>query len=380
MPEPIKKFIEVFVPGTSCNLKCHYCYLAQVGVSTNQRSHFCFSDEQMRRSIRKERLGGACLFNICADGETMLEPRTMSFIHGLVEEGHYVNIVTNATLTSRFDEIFSWPEDQRRNINFLASFHYLELKRLGLLDTYFNNLRRAKQSGCSSIPSIVQCEEYIPHYEEIKNLFLQNLGFLPHPIKYRDDTSADFHLKTTRSSEEYFNLGIDTFHSTLFALEKETYEKHISSFCYAGDWFFYLNLCTGDMQACYAQPIMGNLFQDPDKKLNFLAIGNHCKVSYCYNGVSRIPLGLIPEYRCGYYWQYQQCLGPDGTSSFSEYFKLVTGTKLYETNQEYTPEKKFKANQIYEKNAERLLRKESLANVKKKVFAKMKKMVRPFSQ
>lgn len=347
MPEPIKKFIEVFVPGTSCNLKCHYCYLAQSGVSTSQRSHFCFSDEQMRRSIRKERLGGACLFNICADGETMLEPRTMSFIHGLVEEGHYVNIVTNATMTARFDEIISWPEKQRQNIFFVASFHYLELKRLGLLSTYFSNLRRARQAGCSYASFLVQCEEYIEYYSEIKDLFLKELGVLPHIMKYRDDLSSDYHLKTSRSVDEYFDLGIEFFHSKYFEFEKESYEKKIKSFCYAGDWFYYVNLCTGDMQSCYSQPIIGNFFKNPDSPLPVRTVGTHCKVPYCYNGVSRIPLGLVPEYKCGYYWEYHQSNNDKGYSSFSDHYRQATSIKLYETNSPYNSYQMQKANISY---------------------------------
>lgn len=348
MPEPIKKFIEVFVPGTSCNLKCHYCYLAQVGVSTNQRSHFCFSDEQMHRSIRKERLGGACLFNICADGETMLEPHTMTFIKNLLIEGHYVNIVTNATLTSRIQELISLSKEQRSHIALLASFHYLELKKRNLLETYFSNLKAARSAGISFYMPMVFCQEYVDCLDEIKKTCIEHLGILPEAAKYRDDTSSDLHLKEQLSIDEYYDKGIQELDSNYFRFEKRFYLKKIDSFCYAGDWFAYLNLCTGELQACYNQPVFDNLFAHPEKPVKFRAIGNHCRVPYCYNGVSRIPLGVVPEIKdVNYYWEYRNRKNPNGPDNYTDELKQALSVRLYESNQEYSEKDKKKANEFY---------------------------------
>lgn len=341
MTEQIKRFVETFIPGTACNLKCHYCYLAQDGVATNQKAQFAYSRETMRKAIRKERLGGACYFNMCADGETLLEPRTVEFIRDALEEGHYVAVVTNGTLTVRFKEISEWPENLRQNIFFIFSYHYLELQRLNLMQVFFDNVRLMQKAGCSFTISMVQCEEYIREYPKIKELFLKELGMLPQIAKYRDDQSAKVEIKSPRSVQEYFDLGIREFHSQLFQFEKDTYQKNLKDhFCYAGDWQFYLNLCTGAMHACYDQPCFDNLFENPGHVLKFKAIGKHCKMPYCYNGSARLPFGLIPTYDFNSYWTYFECVDQQGRSSITDHMKEVLSSKFYNQHKEYSALKK----------------------------------------
>lgn len=345
MSEPIKRFIETFIPGTTCNLKCHYCYLAQNNVSTHQKADFHFSREQMRKAITKERLGGACYFNLCADGETLLEPRTVEFMRDALELGHYTAVVTNGTLSARFKEIALWPKQLRENIFFIFSFHYLELQRLNLLSVFFDNVRLMRDSGCSFTITIVQCEEYIQHYSDIKELFMKELQLMPQIAKYRDDLSEGITIKTSRPVDEYFDIGIKEFHSALFQFEKETYQKNLRDhFCYAGDWQFYLNLCTGAMHACYSQPCFNNLFERPEEPLHFTAIGKHCRVPYCYNGSARLPFGLIPSYDFDYYWQYFDCVNSNGISSITDHMKSALSSKFYNLHKKYSPLKKLVIN------------------------------------
>ena len=340
MPEPIKRFIETFIPGTTCNLKCHYCYLAQDSVSTNQKACFSYSRETMKKAINKERLGGACYFNLCADGETLLEPRTVEFLKDVLEEGHYAVVVTNGTLTKRFDEICSWPLEMRQRIMFIFSFHYLELERLHLTKIYFENIRKMWDAGCSWFASMVQCEEYIERYDEIKKLFLDEVGVLPQVSKYRDDQSPDVRIKTSRPIEEYFQIGMDAFDSPAFDFERNTYQKKIHGFCYAGDWLCYLNLCTGELRACYGYPPFDNLFEHPEKPIHFQAVGKHCNMPYCYNGLSRLTIGVVPDEKFEEYWKYRNRTSLSGRDTFSDYMKAVTSKRLYETNQEYSEIKK----------------------------------------
>ncbi len=343
----IKKYFEVFIPGTACNFHCHYCYLGQHGVSTNQRAQFNFTTETMRAAINRKRLGGSCFFNFCADGETMLEHRTLEFVKTVLEEGHYALIITNGTVSNRIDEVCGWPRELRNRLTIVFSFHYLELQRLGLTDTYFENINKIWDAGCSWFSSMVQCEEYITHYDEIKELFMSKVGVLPQLAKYRDDTSQEIRIKTDRPIEEYFDLGIKEFDSGIFKFEKESYMKKVSEFCYAGEWLLYLNLCTGEMRGCYGTKPLGNLFVNPKEKIKLHCVGNNCQLSYCYNGLSRMTMGVIPERKVNYYWWYRHRVTSEGRDTFSDYMKEATSKRLFETNTEYTDKEKKKKNKEY---------------------------------
>lgn len=371
--EGIKKYFEVFIPGTTCNFHCHYCYLGQTGVNTNQKAQFKYTTEQMRSAISRERLGGSCYFNFCADGETLLEAKTIEFVKAVLEEGHYALIITNGTVSKRIDEICMWPRELRNRLTIVFSFHYLELQRLKLMDTYFENINKVWDAGCSWFSSMVQCEEYIEHYDEIKEMFMKKVGVLPQVSKYRDDITSDVRIKTDRPIDEYFDLGINEFDSDIFRFEKKTYMQKVSEFCYAGEWLLYLNLCTGELCACYGTYTLGNLFENPKKQLDLCCVGNNCKLPYCYNGLSRMTMGVIPERKANYYWWYRHRVTADGRDTFSEYMKEATSKRLFETNREYTEKEKKKKNKEY---LRRIKPQFSLSRLSpRRVYARIKRIV-----
>ena len=186
----------------------------------------------------------------------MLDDITMEFIYGLLKEGHYVNIVTNATITKRIDEICnSLPLDQRNRIMFIASFHYLELKNKKLLKTYYDNLIKLRNSGVSYYTPMVLCNDYIKIADEIKSSCNEALGIIPQTVRVRDQKSSDLHILTDMEIDDYYDFGIKKFNSKSMQFERDWYQKKINEFCYAGDWYFYLDLCTGEMRACYLQPV-----------------------------------------------------------------------------------------------------------------------------
>lgn len=49
------------------------------------------------------------MFNLCADGETLLSSQVVEYIRAILEQGHFVMVVTNGTMTKRFDEIIKFP-------------------------------------------------------------------------------------------------------------------------------------------------------------------------------------------------------------------------------------------------------------------------------
>ena len=70
--EQMKRFIDCGIGTYACNLRCHYCYVAQNFLFTQKVPNFKYSAEHVGRSLSKERLGGTCMFNICASGETLI--------------------------------------------------------------------------------------------------------------------------------------------------------------------------------------------------------------------------------------------------------------------------------------------------------------------
>mgnify|MGYP003771262597 CR=1 FL=1 len=103
--DKIKRFVSIYVPVTSCTLRCQYCYVTHNRLFNNKLPVLKYSPEIVKKALSKRRLGGTCLVNFCAGGETLLPEKVVDYIRVLLEEGHYVMIVTNATMTKRFKQI-----------------------------------------------------------------------------------------------------------------------------------------------------------------------------------------------------------------------------------------------------------------------------------
>ena len=134
--ERIEKFIGVHFKVGACNLRCSYCYL---GKHENKLLDIPYSLENIRKAFSKERLGGICYINICSDGETLIHPMMPEIIKMFLLEGHYVLVVTNAILTNRLKECIEL-NPYADKLFFKVSFHYEEMKHLGVLEKFFNNL------------------------------------------------------------------------------------------------------------------------------------------------------------------------------------------------------------------------------------------------
>lgn len=70
--ERIKRFIDGYVPVTSCTLRCHYCYITHQRLFDTKLPKFRYDAAFIRKALSKDRLGGTCLINLCGGGETLL--------------------------------------------------------------------------------------------------------------------------------------------------------------------------------------------------------------------------------------------------------------------------------------------------------------------
>lgn len=292
--ECIKRFFECLVPITVCNLKCSYCYVIQRNYRNMKLANMQYTPAHISKCLTKERLGGMCYFSICGAGETLAQPEVLEIAEGLLKNGHLVNITTNGTLTNKFKQLEKFAKEDLKRLHFSFSFHYLELKRLNLLDAFFNNIKYIKQLGCSFVVQLNLCDEYIPHIDDIKKICMENVGAYPQIAVTRNEEGSLRNVKilTKLSAEEYKRIG-DTFSSPLFDYTMEKFNKKQTEFCYAGQRSGVLNLATGELKKCYGHSKSQNIFKDPNSPIKFEPIGKACRTSFCMNSSHFMSLGVM---------------------------------------------------------------------------------------
>jgi organic radical activating enzyme len=342
----MKRFIECGVPISACTLRCHYCYVTHHKLFGAKIPKFPYSAEFFGKALSKERLGGTCLLNFCADGETLLPPEISSYIKAGLEQGHFVMVVTNGTVTKRFDEIFEFPEPLLRRLAFKFSFHYLELKKRNLITVFFNNIIRAKEHGCSFTLELTPSDELEPYINEIIETSKQYLGAVCHVTVARDEREWDFPILTHHSREEYKKIW-SVFNSELFDYKLSVFGEKRREFCYAGEWSGCLNVLNGNFTQCYHQSYYKqNWYKNIDKPLKFLPVGNNCLIAHCHNAHSFIGLGTIPELNAPTYTEMRNRISVDGSEWLQPEVKDFFSSKLSESNTEYSSFDKLKINMI----------------------------------
>lgn len=339
MADKVKRFIDCYIPTETCNLRCHYCYIAQKRKFNSKLASFSQPKEIIRKALSKERLGGTCLLNLCAGGETLLSSEVLSVVRELLEEGHYVMVVTNGTLTKRFQEISEWPKELLDRLFFKFSLHYLEMLRLNMLEIFFNNVLLMKNSGASFTVEITPSDELIPHIDELKKACREHLGALCHVTIARDDRTESIDILSKHSFDEYkriwgqFDSDLFDFKTTIF------YQKRIE-FCYAGEWSAYLNLDSGNLLQCYCGKVLDNIYKDISKPIHFQAVGCNCTLPHCYNGHAFLALGDIPQLHTPTYAQLRDRICEDGSHWLQPAMKEFMSSYLFESNDEYSVWKK----------------------------------------
>lgn len=301
MPQ-IKRFLECLVPVTVCNLECPYCYIIQEHRRDMKLAQMPYSPEHIAQALRPERLGGICMISICGAGETMAQQEVVPIVARLLEKGHYVNITTNGTLSRRFDALIEACGAHIRQLHLSFSMHYTELVKHGWVDVFFENIQKMRAAGASVLLQLNLCDDYVPYIEEIKAVSMEKLGAWPQVALTRNEKTEPFGI-FTEGTEEAYMANAARFQSPLFDFTAKNFRVKREEFCYAGDWSGTLNLQTGILTKCYAEPGGVNIFENVDAPIPFEAVGSHCKNRYCVNSSHFMSLGVIPSIKTPTYAQ-----------------------------------------------------------------------------
>ena len=210
---------------------------------------------------------------------------------------------------------------------------------MNLLDDFFDNIKKIKKAGCSFVLQINLCDEYLPYWDEIKRISKERVGAYPQVAATRKEINLknNIELLTDLTKEEYVAKGKE-FNSPLFDFTMKNFNVKRKEFCYAGDWSFVLNLQTGMLSKCYGCGIAKNIFENPDKKIKFEAIGKNCQSRFCMNSSHFMSLGIIPSIETPSYGELRNRKSANWYQS--DEIKEAFYSKLKESNMEYPPLKK----------------------------------------
>ncbi len=327
----MKKMFLFSIPMSICNFRCSYCYLAQRPVHyEGVMPEYKYSPEQFGKAMSIERVGGPAYGNFTATGETLLMKDISKYIKAFVEQGHYAEIVTNLTATPIINEILSWEKDLRNCVEFKCSFHYLELKKKNLLDTFANNVHNIWAAGASANIEMTPSDDVIPYIDEIKEFCMKEFKALPHLTIARDDRTAGIDYLTSLDMDEYDRIWGE-FSSDFWRFKKSIFGVKQKGFCYAGAWSYYIDLTTGEARQCYCGEKLGDIFEKPNEKLPEKPIGR-CELPHCFNGHMLMAAGLIPNSSTVHYGDIRNRKMIDGNEWLRPDLLKVFNERLFETN------------------------------------------------
>jgi len=339
MSEKIVKYIELVVPTWPCNFRCHYCYVGQ-HCSDKERSYveeFQESPEAIAKLLAPDSIGGKAIVNFCAHGETLILPQNLEYIKAILEAGHFVMVVTNMTQTKAINKLLDLPKEHLERLFFKCSFHYLELKRLNLLETFTSNVNKAWNAGASITVEITPSDELEPYIPEIKEYSLANFGALPHITVPRDENNG-YNALTKHSKKEYQEIW-GTFDSDLFNFKMNIWGKKNKHFCYAGMWGYSINMANGNIFRCSSCGKIGNLFTD--KKLPVNPAGIKCPFPHCYNGHFWQIFGMVADNKTPTFTDMRNRIRTDGTSWLHPRMMSAFNSKAIDNNKRFSKIKEF---------------------------------------
>lgn len=337
--DKIKRLLNVVIPITICNFKCHYCYLSQTNSFNQNVPKLQYDLEIIQKALNKDRLGGTSMMNLCAVGETLLAPYLFELTNALLTNGHYITIVTNGSITNKIKEYCNLDDEKKKRLFFKFSYQFLELKRQNLLDTFFKNVKMVRDAGISYTVELTANDESIPYIDEIAQKCIDNCGAKPHIIESRDNNNN--FKKLTKLSNKKHMENWNKFNTSVIKFQNTVWGKKRCEFCYAGDWELNLYLESGNLTPCFAGgPVIQNIFDDVEEPIHFLAIGNKCPWEHCFASHVLLTYGTIPGLKAPKYSEIRNRKTSDGKEWLQPEMKYFMESRLNESNKEYTSDRK----------------------------------------
>jgi hypothetical protein len=277
--------------------------------------------------------------NICGEGETLLPPETIGIIHGILKNGHYAMVVTNGTVTKRFEEIAGLPVEYLNRLLIKFSFHYLELKRKGLFAVFFDNVKKIRNAGCSISLELTPSDEMIPYIDDALSLCRKHIGASCHVTVTRDERNPSLSILTQQSRTDYKNTW-NRFQSDLFKFKMQVFGEKRNEYCYAGLWSGVLDLVSGELRQCYRGELLQNIFKDIERPIRYAPVGCHCPEPHCYNAHAYMTLGVTPSIITPEFSKMRNRLCDDGSEWLNPTMNSFLKSKLREENKELNWTKK----------------------------------------
>lgn len=324
--DKIVKFIDCQVNVDYCNLRCDYCYLRQMNYEYGRRYSPLHSAEYIRKAFSKERLGGICYINFCGVGETLLFHELYDIVKELTSEGHYVQIVTNATIKKEIDRYIDSDMDLSK-VFFKCSLHYEQLLKRNLLDLFADNVKRLMQTDISVSVEIIPDDASVVYIDDIKNYCLNNFGALPHVSVERDSGKEDRRVCTKYSMQEYRKIW-SVFDSELFVCKLEHLENQGYHYCNAGIVSGELSLTNGDLYSCIMNESLGNFYNDFSKDPFNNAVGWKCGSPYCHNCHAFLTFGCVSDQMTCTYLNIRDRIDKNGNHWIKSQMRNIMAQRL----------------------------------------------------
>lgn len=326
----VVKFIDCLVPIGKCNLRCSYCYLNEVE-KFKDRMVIWPSAKVVRKSLSRERLGGTAFINLCGDGETMLYDGLTALICELIKEGHYVQVVTNVTITSAVEQLIESQVDFT-HLFIKCSLQYLELKHKNMLGIFSSNVKKLEEKGCSISIEVTPHDELIPYINELKDFSMKEFGALPHITTARNEQTENFELLTELSREEYQCIW-GQFDSPMFDFKiMNIGVPRMNQDCMAGKWSLKLDLATGELLQCPFHKTIDFIYSNIEQSINLEKVGKKCLLPYCYNCHAYLTWGTIEEVESPTYLEMRDRMTIEGKHWIGKEMRKVMSQKLFDNN------------------------------------------------